>query len=212
MAEVVLFHSVLGLGPGVIAAADRLRAAGHTVHTPDYYDGEVFDDLEEGMRKEDALGYQEIARRARESVAGLPEGLVFCGFSLGAVHAEVLAATRPGSLGAVLMHGAVPVETLGEFFGVECWAEGVAVQVHYAADDPWVETEEEVVPLGEAVRGAGAAFEVHTYPRSGHQFFDPDLPEYDRASSEVMWKRVLAFLDRRPRVGRLGARLPALPP
>jgi hypothetical protein len=34
MAEVVLFHSVLGLRPGVIAA-DRLRTAGHTVHTPD---------------------------------------------------------------------------------------------------------------------------------------------------------------------------------
>jgi hypothetical protein len=35
MAEVVLFHSVLGLRPGVIAAADRLRTGGHTVHTPD---------------------------------------------------------------------------------------------------------------------------------------------------------------------------------
>ena len=137
MAEVVLFHSVLGLRPGVIAAADRLRAAGHTVHTPDYYDGEVFDDLEDGSRKEDALGYQEIARRAREAVAGLPAGLIFAGFSLGAVHAEVLAASRAGALGAVLMHGAVPVEGL-----------------------------------------------------SG------DLPEYDPASSEEMWERVLAFLDR----------------
>jgi dienelactone hydrolase len=196
MAEVVLFHSVLGLRPGVISAAERLRAAGHTVHTPDLFDGEMFDDLGEGMRKEDALGYQEIARRARESVVGLPEGLVFCGFSLGAVHAEVLAASRPGVLGAVLISGAVPVEALGEYFGVERWPEGVPVQVHYAANDPWVETEEEVVPLGEAVRGAGAAFEAYTYPGSGHLFFDPDLPEYDRASSEEMWERVLAFLDR----------------
>ena len=64
MAEAVLFHSVLGLRPGVIAAADRLRAAGHTVHTPDLFDGKVFDDLDGGMRKEDALGYREIARRA----------------------------------------------------------------------------------------------------------------------------------------------------
>ena len=55
MAEVVLFHSVLGLRPGVIAAAERLRAAGHTVHTPDLYDGEVFDDLADGSRKEDTL-------------------------------------------------------------------------------------------------------------------------------------------------------------
>ena len=196
MAEVVLFHSVLGLRPGVNSAAERLRAAGHTLHTPDYFDGEVFDDFDEGMRKEDALGYQEIARRAREYVAGLPDGVVFAGFSLGAVHAEVLAASRPGALGAVLMHSAVPVEALGEFFGIDRWPEGVPVQVHYAADDPWVEAEEEVVPLGEAVRGAGAAFEVYTYPGSGHLFADPDLPEYDRASSEAMWERVLAFLDR----------------
>jgi dienelactone hydrolase len=138
----------------------------------------VFDDLDDGSRKEDALGYQEIARRAREAVA------------------ELLAASRPGALGAVLMHGAVPVEGLSEYFGVDRWPEGVPVQVHYAADDPWVEAEEEVAPLGDAVRGAGAAFEAHTYPGSGHLFTDPDLPEYDRASSEAMWRRVLAFLDR----------------
>ena len=195
MAEVVLFHSLLGLRPGVIAAADRLRAAGHTLHTPDYYDGEVFDDLDDGLRKEEALGYQEIARRAREAVAGLPAGLVFAGFSLGAVHAELLAASRPGAL-AVLMHGAVPVEELSEFFGVDSWPAGVPVQVHYAAGDPWVEAKEEVAPLGDAVRGAGAAFEEHTYPGSGHLFADPDLPEYDSTSSEAMWRRVLTFLDR----------------
>src|SRR5215207_9988999 len=170
MAEVVLFHSVLGLRPGVIAAADRLRAAGHTIHTPDLFNGEVFDDLDDGQRKEEALGYQEIARRAKEAVAELPAGLVFAGFSLGAVHAELLAASKPGALGAVLMH--------------------------YAALDPWVEADEEVAPFGDDVRGAGTAFEEHAYPCSGHLFSDPDLPEYDRASSEAMWHRVLAFLYR----------------
>src|SRR5215218_9246494 len=146
MAEMVLFHSALGLRPGVTAAADRLRAAGHTVHAPDYYDGEVFDDLEE------------IARRAREAVAGLPAGLVLAGFSLGADPAELLAASRLGALGAVLMLGAVPVEAFSEF-GVDRWPEGVPVQVHYAAGNPWVEAGEEVAPLEDAVRGAGAAFE-----------------------------------------------------
>ncbi len=194
MAEVVLFHSVLGLRPGVIAAADRLRAAGHTLHTPDLYDGEVFDNLEDGSRKEDALGYLEIARRAREAVAALPAGLVFAGFSMGAIHAELLAASRPGVLGVVLMHGAEPVEALGEFFGVERWPEGVAVQVHYAAEDPWVEAED-VEALGEAIRRAGAAFEKHVYHGPGHLFADPDLPDYDRTSAEDMWEQVLAFLD-----------------
>ena len=68
--------------------------------------------------------------------------------------------------------------------------------MHYAAEDPWVESGEEVAPLGAAVGRAGAAFEEHTYPGSGHLFADPDLPEYNRASSEAMWRRVLAFLDR----------------
>jgi dienelactone hydrolase len=53
-----------------------------------------------------------------------------------------------------------------------------------------------VAALGDAVRGAGASFEEHSYPGSGHLFADPDLPEYDRASSDAMWERVLAFLDR----------------
>jgi len=195
MAEVVLFHSALGLRPGVIAATDGLRAARHTVHTPDYYDGEVFDDLDDGLRNRDALGTAEIIRRAREAVAELPAGLVLAGFSLGADPAELLAASRLGALGAVLMLGAVPVEAFSEF-GIDRWPEGVPVQVHYAAGDPWVDAEEGVAPLGGAVRAAGAAFEAYTYPGSGHLFADPDLPEYDRASSEAMWRRVLAFLDR----------------
>jgi dienelactone hydrolase len=196
MAEVVVFHSVLGLRPGVLGAADRMRAAGHTVHTPDLFEGEVFDDIDDGMRKEESLGYREIARRTEEAVTGLPAGLVFAGFSMGISYAEWLTASRPGALGAVLMHGAVPVEALTEYFGVERWPAGVPVQVHYAVDDPWVEVEQEVVPLGEDVRGAGAEFEEYVYPGSGHLFADPDLSEYDRASSEAMWERVIAFLDR----------------
>ena len=44
MAEVLLLHHAQGLTPGVKRFADELRSAGHTVHTPDYYDGKVFDD------------------------------------------------------------------------------------------------------------------------------------------------------------------------
>jgi dienelactone hydrolase len=196
MAEMVMFHSVLGLRPGVLAAAEQLRAAGHTVHTPDLFEGDVFDNIDDGMRHEETLGSREIARRTEEAVAGLPAELVFAGFSMGVSYAEWLTASRPGALGVVLMHGAVPVETLIEYFGVERWPEGVPVQVHYAADDPWVEAEEEVVPLGNDVRGAGAEFEEYVYPGSAHLFADPGLAEYDRASSEAMWERVIAFLDR----------------
>lgn len=194
MAEIVLFHSALGLRAGVNAVADRLREAAHKVHTPDYYDGDVFDDMDQGLQKRDVLGETENVQRAREAMADLPAGLVFAGFSLGVVPAELLAAARPDTRGAVLMHGALPVEAFGDF-GVEHWPEGVPVQVHYAAGDPWVEAEE-VAALGEAVGRAGEAFEEYTYPGSGHLFADPDLPDYDRTSSGEMWRRVLAFLDR----------------
>ena len=51
MAEVVLFHHVLGLGEGVQAFADELREAGHTVHTPDLYDGKTFKEIGEGIAR-----------------------------------------------------------------------------------------------------------------------------------------------------------------
>ena len=39
MAEVLLFHHAQGQTPGFHAFADELRQAGHTVHTPDLFDG-----------------------------------------------------------------------------------------------------------------------------------------------------------------------------
>ena len=40
MTEVLLIHHVQGLTDGVRALAAQLRAEGHTVHTPDLFDGE----------------------------------------------------------------------------------------------------------------------------------------------------------------------------
>jgi dienelactone hydrolase len=39
VAEVVVFHHVLELTDGVRAFADALRARGHSVPTPDLFDG-----------------------------------------------------------------------------------------------------------------------------------------------------------------------------
>ena len=47
MAEVLLFHHALGLTEGVQAFADELRDAGHTVHTPDLFEGRTFDEIQQ---------------------------------------------------------------------------------------------------------------------------------------------------------------------
>ena len=46
MTEILLFHHALGLTPGITEFAGHLRGAGHTVHTPDLYDGHTFRTVE----------------------------------------------------------------------------------------------------------------------------------------------------------------------
>ena len=187
--QIVVFHSALGLRPAVRDFADRLSEAGHIVHTPDLYDGEVFDDLEHGMKKRESLGTQELAMRAQDAVADLPPDLAYAGFSMGAVVAEMLAGTRRGARAAILMHGALSPTTMG----LQAWP-SVDVQVHYAADDPMVDPQE-VTSLGYAVWAAEATFDQHVYDSAPHLFEDHELePGYEDFAAG-MTERVLAFLE-----------------
>jgi dienelactone hydrolase len=187
--EIVLFHSALGLRPAVVDFAARLRAAGHRVHTPDLFDGEVFDSMEDGEKKRDLLGIPELMKRAAASVAPLGDALVFGGFSMGAAAAEFLAATRSGAKGAVLMHGVVPLELTGAV----SWPGAVPVQIHYAKHDRSVDAAV-VDTLTTKVRASGAGAEVHVYDGSGHLFADAGSVDYDAKSAELMIERVLAFV------------------
>ncbi|MGH7776534.1 MAG: dienelactone hydrolase family protein [Candidatus Dormibacterales bacterium] len=193
MAEVVLFHSVLGMRPGMHLAADRLRRGGHLVHMPDLYEGHAaFDAYEPAMEFQDSLGFPELTARAAGAVAGLRDELFFAGFSAGGALAEYFAASRAGARGAILVAAALPVRGLG----LAAWPAAVPAQVHYAKDDPFRE-QPELEEFTREVRAAGAHFELHEYPGSGHLFADPDLTaEYDPALADLMWSRVLEFLAR----------------
>jgi len=56
MANIVIFHSVLGLRSGIIEAAEMLKDKGHNVLTPDLYNGETFDDMEQALEKFEEIG------------------------------------------------------------------------------------------------------------------------------------------------------------
>src|SRR5262245_45225518 len=99
MAEVLLFHHALGRTEGFAAFADELREAGHTVHTPDLFEGRTFGSIDEGMAHVRELGFEEIIARGDRAADGLPNELVYAGFSLGVVPAQKLAQTRPGARG-----------------------------------------------------------------------------------------------------------------
>ena len=186
---IVLFHSALGLRPAVHAFADRLRSAGHTVYTPDFFGGDVFNDLKDGVARRDAIGIPALIGRAQESVADLPKEVVYAGFSMGSLSAQYLAATRPGARGAILMHGAIPLAMMG----VAKWP-AVPTQIHYALGDPWVEVAQ-VKALSESVLDAGQSCAVYSYAISGHLFADEDTDDYHERSAALMRDRLLRFLE-----------------
>src|SRR5689334_22893398 len=94
MAEVVLFHHAQGLTPGVQTLAETLRAAGHTVHVPDLYEGRTFDDLESGIGYAEQTGFQTVVDRGVAAVRDLPGPLVVVGISLGVMSAQTVAQQR----------------------------------------------------------------------------------------------------------------------
>jgi dienelactone hydrolase len=190
--NVVLFHSAFGRTTGVLQTAQRLRLLGHTVHTPDLYDGEVFgpDDRMEAVRKIQEVGFDGVLARSAAAVSQLSSELVYAGYSNGAACAELLAATRPGAVGAILMHGPLPIRDLGW----KSWPKTVPVQVHFAAQDPRRRAEI-VAAFAGRVQASGASFEICDYPGAGHLFADPDMPEYDPDAAEIMLTNVLRFLD-----------------
>ena len=198
MAEVVLFHSVLGIRQGVTDAAARMEAEGHTVHTPNLYDdGVVFDDYEQASAYVESIGsYQELMRRTLDRVHDLPAGVVYAGFSNGGGSAEYLATARPGARAALLFAAANSLKWFAAPGAAPpSWPPNVPVQVHYTVADPFRE-QDELDAFAAEVRASGAEFSFYEYPGSGHLFTDETLPrEYDEASTVLLWQRVLAFLD-----------------
>ncbi len=191
MAEVVLFHHAQGLTPGVVAFADELRRAGHTVHTPDLYDGRTFATLEEGVGHAEKIGFGEVLERGLGAVEGLPAELVYAGFSLGVVPAQRLAQTRGGARGALLFHSCIPVSEFGS-----AWPDGVPVQVHAMDADPIFVGDGDIDAARALVDEATEA-ELFLYPGDQHLFADSSLSSYDANAAAPLGRRVLTFLSTR---------------
>jgi dienelactone hydrolase len=186
VAEVLLFHHAQGQTPGFLAFADDLRAAGHTVHTPDLYDGRTFAELDDGVGYAKEVGFDTIAERGRLAAEGLPNELIYGGFSLGVMPAQELAQTRSGAVGALFFSAAFPASEFGS------WPEGVPLQIHMMEEDQWaVEDLPAARELVESVDGA----ELFLYPGDRHLFADSSLSDYDEGAATLLLERVRRFLD-----------------
>jgi dienelactone hydrolase len=188
VAELLLFHHAQGLTAGCLSFADELRAAGHVVHAPDLYDGKTFADLDDGVGYAREVGFDTIGERGRLAAEGLPNEIVYAGFSLGAMPAQMLAQTRTGAKGALLFHGCVPPS---EFGGP--WPQGVPLQIHLMEADEWaLEGDLDAArEFDETVESA----ELFLYPGDRHLFADNSLPDFDVSAAKLLKRRVLRFLD-----------------
>ena len=181
MAEVLLFHHTLGKSTGFLSFADTLREAGHTVYTPDLFDGE----------RPANIGFGEIIERGARAADELPHELVYAGFSLGVAPAQRLAQTRAGARGALLFDACLPVSEFGS-----SWPAGVPVQVHGMDADPFFAGEGDIDAARALVASTEQA-ELFVYHGDQHLFADASLPGYDRDATALLIQRVLSFLRER---------------
>ncbi len=191
MAEVLLFHHAQGLTPGVVAFADQLRSAGHTVHTPDLYEGLTFETLDEGVGHAQEIGFGEVTARGLRAAEELPAEVVYAGFSLGVGPAQRLAQTRTGARGALLFSACLPRSEFGS-----SWPATVPVQIHAMEADPEFDNGWDL-PAARAIVEEANDAELFLYPGDQHLFADASLPSYDEDAAALMARRVLDFLSAR---------------
>jgi dienelactone hydrolase len=187
MTEILLYHHVQGLTEGVRSFTEELRQAGHTVHTPDLFDGRTFDTIEEGMTFARDAGFGALAERGVAAAEAITPEVVYAGFSFGVMVAQQLAQTRPGARGAVLMYSCLPVSEFGD-----AWPEGVPVQVHGKDADPFFL---EDLEAAQALVASTDQAELFLYPGQEHLFADSSLATYDPAAAALLTERLRTFLD-----------------
>jgi len=188
MSEVVLFHHAQGLTPGCRSLADRLCAAGHVVHLPDLYEGRTFATLSEGAGHAEQVGFGTIVERGRSAAEAVPPDVVYAGLSLGVLPAQMLAQTRPGARGALLLHSCVPLSEFGR------WPDGVPVQIHLSEGDEWVLAPNDDLEAAREIEATVAGAELFIYAGDRHLFSDDSLPDHDPTASAQLVERVLRFL------------------
>jgi dienelactone hydrolase len=189
MAEVLLFHHAQGQTQGFHAFANTLRQAGHTVHTPDLFDGHTFDTIEAGVAYARETGFGNILEFGVKAADGFSKELVYAGFSLGVMPAQKLAQTRSSARGALLFEACLPVSE----FGSE-WPANVPVQIHGMDADPFFADEGDLEAARTLVESTKHS-ELFLYPGKQHLFADSSLPSYDAKAATLLTQRVLDFLN-----------------
>jgi hypothetical protein len=190
MAEVVLFHHAQGLTPGVIAFADQLRTAGHTVHTPDLFEGRTFGSIEAGMAHVEKVGFGRSSSAVPGPSTGSRPGWCTPASHSGSSRPRCWRRRARGPAERCCVTRACrPRSSAPGRTGCRCRCTG------------WTPTRSSSAkatstPPRALVAGADDG-ELFLYPGDQHYFADSSLPSYDAGATALLIQRTLDFLRAR---------------
>lgn len=192
---VLVLHPWWGLNDTIKALCKRLAESGFVAFAPDLYHGKIATTIPEAETLSSALSqkFEQAKAEVVEAAEFLKKStgsdtIAVIGFSMGAFYALDFSANGSGDArSVVIFYGAGP----GDFGKSKADYLG-----HFAADDPY-EPAEGVQELEADIKSAGREVTFHTYPGTGHWFFEPDRADaYNEAAANLAWERTLAFLKR----------------
>ena len=195
---VLVLHAWWGLNDFFKDVCDRLAAAGFLAFAPDLYRGATAstrDDAKKLMSKLDQkAAFEDITIalngiQTRPAVRGKRLGVI--GMSLGAFQALELVQELPGDIAAiVLFYGTRE----GDYDQTKLSKTEAAFLGHFAETDEF-ESTASVQALEKLLHTLGKDVTFHSYPGTGHWFFESDVPDaFDPSAAEIAWTRTVAFL------------------
>jgi carboxymethylenebutenolidase len=198
MQPVLVLHAWWGLNATFKEVCNRLATVGYLAFAPDLHHGKIATTIDEAEALvQPIFGSADGMARVRAEVAAAAEWLhersgqplAVIGFSMGAFFALDASVTLPDTVHKVVtFYGTHPGEA-ADFASAKAACLG-----HFAETDDF-EPGEAVNALEANLKAAGRPVTFHTYPGTGHWFFEPDRPDaYNAEAAALAWERTLAFL------------------
>ncbi len=190
---VLVMHENRGLNPYVKDVARRFAVAGFLALAPDGLSpiGGYPGNDDEGRTMQRTLDQAELRQDMINSARfvkthSLSNGkLGATGFCWGGGTTNFLATEMGDELNAgAPFYGSAPVtEKVPNI--------KAALQVHYAENDQRVNAMR--ADFEAALKSAGVAYEMHTYPGTRHGFHNYSTPRYNQDAAKLAWDRMVAF-------------------
>lgn len=192
---ILVLHAWWGLNETIKSFCNRLATEGFVAFAPDLFDGRLARTIPEAEALSGSANHESVKAQVVRALRflllqrGHEVGNVsVIGFSFGAFFALDLSVTLPEEIKSVVVfYGTRPGDYVGstaEYCG------------HFAANDPF-EPKSEVENLHSKLVEAGCSATFHTYPGTGHWFFEHDRSDaYDDRAAKLAWERTVEFLNR----------------